>query len=443
MLTELVSAFSLQQSYSGGVKGRPSECSCRSIMLRQDELAFMKAISTLQVSPALLKEMRLAMARRKKPAVPAGERSTTSGSGTRASQQLAGKRKANELASSGDSMESANRPPAPGAGAMPLSATSTATGEQAAAGNRQAGPSGGRAMYAAVLVRPAAPSQPSGPLKPRAKDSDPSEPGVSMETTNRRMSSDMSGHLSGRPDATTSNAQEANACVPAGESPNKTPIFISGVSDTRSFLAWLRASCPGGLMSQLKGENFMVVPSTIYGFRAAVRALRSLDGKDGVSFHTFTLPEDRCARLLVMNLGTGLPYTVIRKELEYLNTDLNSRVQRVTQPRSGRRDADTPRTVLPPHTSLYEWREGLSCQKCNRSPNSAVCECRWSRAWLQKGRCNACAVSASAIGSVTADTHPGASHVGALTSPVVTIPCGNSLSAVAEGETTQRTRVAV
>ena len=83
-------------------------CSFRSIMPRQDELAFMKAISTLQVSPALLKELRLAVApRKKKVAVPAGGRSTTLGSRTRASQQLAGKRKANELASSGDSMEPA------------------------------------------------------------------------------------------------------------------------------------------------------------------------------------------------------------------------------------------------------------------------------------------------------------------------------------------------
>jgi len=41
-------------------------------MLRQDELAF-KAVSTFQMSPALLKELRLGMARRKKkPAVPAG-----------------------------------------------------------------------------------------------------------------------------------------------------------------------------------------------------------------------------------------------------------------------------------------------------------------------------------------------------------------------------------
>jgi len=62
-------------------------------MLRQNELAIMKATSTLQVSPALLKGLRLAMARRKKPAVPAGRRSTTSGSVTRASQQLADKLK--------------------------------------------------------------------------------------------------------------------------------------------------------------------------------------------------------------------------------------------------------------------------------------------------------------------------------------------------------------
>jgi len=58
------------------------------MMLRQDELAFIKAVFTLQVSPTLLKELRLALAQRMKPAVPAGRRNTTSRSGTRASQQL-------------------------------------------------------------------------------------------------------------------------------------------------------------------------------------------------------------------------------------------------------------------------------------------------------------------------------------------------------------------
>jgi len=58
-------------------------------MLRQEELAFIKAISTLQLLPALLKEMRLAMSRReKKSVVPAGSHSTTSGRGVRTSQQV-------------------------------------------------------------------------------------------------------------------------------------------------------------------------------------------------------------------------------------------------------------------------------------------------------------------------------------------------------------------
>jgi hypothetical protein len=93
-------------------------------MLRQDELAFIKAISSLQVSPALLRELRLALASRKKrkTAVSAGSRSTAHGGGPKASSQLAGKRKANELISSGDSMEPANRRPAPGTLSAPLPA---------------------------------------------------------------------------------------------------------------------------------------------------------------------------------------------------------------------------------------------------------------------------------------------------------------------------------
>ena len=132
--------------------------------------------------------------------------------------------------------------------------------------------------YAAVLDGPVAPFLPSGSLKPTAMDSDLSESAVSTETVNRRMSSDMSGPLSDMPDGTTNHAQVANTCLPAGQRPNKTPIFISGVRDTRAFLAWLRAACPGGLAAQLKAEKLMVVPSTADGFRAVVSALRSLDG---------------------------------------------------------------------------------------------------------------------------------------------------------------------
>jgi hypothetical protein len=91
----------------------------------------------------------------------------------------------------------------------------------------------------------------------------------------------------------------------------------------------------------------MVVPSTADGFRATVSPLHSLDGKAGVSFHTFKLTEDRCAPLPVKNLGRGMFESFVREELEYLNL----RVQGVTQLRSGRRDQD-PAKDRPP-TPLF------------------------------------------------------------------------------------------
>jgi hypothetical protein len=77
---------------------------CRSLMLRQEELAFIKALSTFQVSPAVLKELRKTLSRKKKrPAVPAGSPSTTprgwAGAPQRPSSKLAGNRQAKELAS--------------------------------------------------------------------------------------------------------------------------------------------------------------------------------------------------------------------------------------------------------------------------------------------------------------------------------------------------------
>jgi hypothetical protein len=76
-----------------------------------------------------------------------------------------------------------------------------------------------------------------------------------------------------------------------------------------------------------------------------VSALRSLDGRKGVSSHTFTLPEGRCVRLLV-NLDRGMPERVVREELE----SLNIRVQGVMQLRSGFRDQDPAKDRPPtPH----------------------------------------------------------------------------------------------
>ena len=136
------------------------------------------------------------------------------------------------------------------------------------------------------------------------------------------------------PQSATSSTQVDNTAAPAAERQNRTPIYITGVRNTRSFLSWLRALCPSGLSAQVKGERLMLVPATAAGFRAAVTALRSLDASKGVSFHTFSHPEDRCVRLLVKNLGGHMPEDAVREELESLGV----RVQGVLQLRSGRRD---------------------------------------------------------------------------------------------------------
>ena len=141
-------------------------------------------------------------------------------------------------------------------------------------------------------------------------------------------------------------------------------------------VGWLRASCPGGLIVQLKSEKLMVFPSTANGFRVAVSALRSLHGKEGASYHTFTLPEDRCVRLLVKNLGRGM-----------------------NECRPG--EAGIPEHSCPgTHSGAFR----PSRPAPRQGPNTATCECRWSRSWLRKARCNVSAASISAKRSLTADT---------------------------------------
>ena len=95
-------------------------------MLRQEELAFVKAISTMQLSPAILKELRMTLSRRKK-------KSQWCLQGFAAPHLQVGKGKANELVSLGDSSEPANRLTATGAGSAPLHAV---TGQHAASCSR-------------------------------------------------------------------------------------------------------------------------------------------------------------------------------------------------------------------------------------------------------------------------------------------------------------------
>jgi hypothetical protein len=100
------------------------------------------------------------------------------------------------------------------------------------------------------------------------------------------------------------------------------------------------------LVAQMKGEYLMLVPETSDGFRATIGALRSLSEGEGVSFHTFSLPEYRCVCLLLKNLGKRKPEAEIKEELEALRIH----VQAVMQLRSRRRDQDVEkdRPLTPP-----------------------------------------------------------------------------------------------
>jgi hypothetical protein len=60
----------------------------------------------------------------------------------------------------------------------------------------------------------------------------------------------------------------------------------------------------------------MLVPEAADCFWPTVGALTSFVGDKSVSFHTFSLPEKGCVRLLLKNVGTPMHKTEIRKELE-------------------------------------------------------------------------------------------------------------------------------
>ena len=61
--------------------------------------------------------------------------------------------------------------------------------------------------------------------------------------------------------------------------------------------------------------------------------MRSLDGSKGVSYHTLSLPDDRCLLLPIRNLGRQMPEHVVWEELEALGIC----VQGVLQLQYGRR----------------------------------------------------------------------------------------------------------
>jgi hypothetical protein len=124
--------------------------------------------------------------------------------------------------------------------------------------------------------------------------------------------------MGGTPISTTPSSAQVEKVDPQGERRNKTPVYVCGVKNPRSFFEWVRTKSASTLVAQMKGEYLMLVLETAEGFRAIIGALRYLVEGEGVSFHTFSLPEDRCVRLLLKNLGKSIPEAEIKGELEAL-----------------------------------------------------------------------------------------------------------------------------
>jgi len=77
---------------------------------------------------------------------------------------------------------------------------------------------------------------------------------------------------------------------------------------------------------------------------ATVTPLQSLDGSKSVSFHMFSLAEERCLRLLVKNLGKLMHESAVREEVGTLG---------ITLPGSYAAQLRAPRSRQSPHSSLH------------------------------------------------------------------------------------------
>jgi hypothetical protein len=120
----------------------------------------------------------------------------------------------------------------------------------------------------------------------------------------------------------------------------------------------------------MKGEILMLVPETANGFRATIGSLRTLDESEGVSFHTFSLPENRFVYLLLKNIGKRMPEADTEEKLEIFHINMRA----VMELRSKQRDQDSEKDrPVTPHFIL-SWRETLTLRKCVLSQISAACE---------------------------------------------------------------------
>jgi hypothetical protein len=71
----------------------------------------------------------------------------------------------------------------------------------------------------------------------------------------------------------------------------------------------------------------MLMPEAVDGFRATIGALRFLDVSEGVSLHTYSIPENRRVRLLLKNLGKRMTEAETPEELEALHINVQAVMQ--------------------------------------------------------------------------------------------------------------------
>ena len=173
------------------------------VMLKQEELALLRTISSVQGKPALLRELRKALAAKKTAKASACSKAKTScvalskrhatitgarrvppSSPRKGPQPITVKRKAESSGSDGLTTPTARRP-APD----PLGTS----GARTPSCSRQQADKASKPAYAAVVAGSTNPHQPSGQPKPIATGSDSSEPAAYSEAANRRRPVDMSG----------------------------------------------------------------------------------------------------------------------------------------------------------------------------------------------------------------------------------------------------------
>jgi hypothetical protein len=107
-----------------------------------------------------------------------------------------------------------------------------------------------------LITHPTSLNKPSGPPKLTAKvTGSPSVPVASKEAAQRRTSpgapGDVSGPMGGTPTSTTPSSAQMEKVVPPGERRNKTPVYVSGVKNPRSFLEWILTKSASKLVAQM------------------------------------------------------------------------------------------------------------------------------------------------------------------------------------------------